>query len=327
MENCLVVIFAATAATYIGGKLYIVFWNRIIDTAITPAGFGILLPLIPIALATAGIGDWGVSIASFWIILVAGIVYWLDDFRGLTPWIRISIAFFFGALLFWFGVPENFFTGLDVLSLSIAFGVFSIVLTNVVNFYDGADLNLATMIFITGIILVFFSDTPSLTFQNIGWVMVGFSLGFGWINRIPLTLYLGDAGCFVVALLFLFFSINYALGSSNIPAELMLVLCLPVFDVLYVLVIRLYFKHDLLSRNYLHLYQRIRIKFGGFAHLLPQFLNVGGTLLMAEWIQSAGISRFWGLFASGIAFTPVFYLTCRILLVERNYFFGDGESN
>ena len=104
-------------------------------------------------------------------------------------------------------------------------------------------------------------------------------------------------------------------------------LALPVFDVFYVLLIRLYHKHDLLSRNSLHLYQRIKLRFGGFAHLMPPFITVGALLFLAAWIESTSISRFWALLFSSLAFTPVFYLCCRILLVERNYFFGDGESN
>jgi len=76
----------------------------------------------------------------------------------------------------------------------------------------------------------------------------------------------------------------------------------------------------------LHLYQRIGIRFGGFLHLIPQFINVGALLLLADWIESINISRFWALFFSSLAFTPIFYLVCRILMVERSYFFGDGES-
>ena len=325
MEDYLVLIFSATVATYIGGKIYIVLWGRIIDMVTTPTGFGILLPLILIALAAADVGVWRVPMASFWIIAFAGVIYWFDDLKGLPPWGRISIAFLFGALLFWTGAPENVFTELEMLGLFITFGVISIAITNVINFYDGVDLNVALMIFLTGIILVFFSDTASLILQNTGWVMVGFSFGFGALNRIPLKLYLGDAGCFVFALLFLYFLVNYALESIKVPFELMSVLALPAFDVFFVLLIRLYYKHDMLSRNYLHLYQRIHIRFGGFVHLIPQLVNVGAILLLTGWIESAAVERFWALLFASVAFTPIFYLSCRFLFVERGYVFGDGE--
>jgi UDP-N-acetylmuramyl pentapeptide phosphotransferase/UDP-N-acetylglucosamine-1-phosphate transferase len=322
-----VIIAFTAAATYFCGKVYIFLWNRTKGLTTAPSGFGMLLPLFVLTFMSVTHSGWVVSLVSILIIFIAGLIYWLDDLVHLPPWTRILIAFASGALLFLTASPETLFTPFELVSLSITCGIFSIGLTNVINFYDGSDLNLGTIVFLAGIILLFFSDTSNSEFENIGAVMVGFSIGFGWINRIPLSLYLGDSGAFVLALLFTLFLINYVLDLSYIPAELMLVLALPVFDVFYVLLIRLYYKHDLLSRNYLHLYQRIRIRFGGFAHLIPQFINVGALLLLADWIESTSISRFWALFFSSLAFTPIFYLVCRILLVERNYFFGDGGSN
>ena len=321
-------IIAITAATtYFFGKVYIFLWNRMKGLTTVPSGFGMLLPLFLLIFMLATQTGWVVSLISILIISIAGLIYWLDDLVHLPPWNRILIAFASGILLFLTASPDIFFTPLELVSLSIIFGIFSIGLTNVINFYDGSDLNLGTIGFLKGTFLMFFSDTSSVEFKNIGAVVVGFSIGFGWINRIPLSLYLGDSGAFVLALLFIFFLINYVLDLSHVPLELMLVLALPVFDVFYVLLIRLYCKHDLLSRNYLHLYQRIKIRFGGFLHLIPQFINVGMLLLLANWIESNGISRFLALLFSSLTFTPVFYLTCRILLVERDYFFGDGESN
>ena len=315
------------AGTYFFGKVYIFLWNRTKLLTATPTGFGMLLPLFVLILMVAIPEVASVSLVTILIIFISGLIYWIDDLIHLPPWTRILITFSSGALLFLTASPEMFLTPFEFAALTIACGIFSIGLTNVTNFYDGNDLNLTTMIFLAGIILLFFPDTSNSEFGNIGAVMVGFSIGFGWINKIPLSLYLGDSGAFVLALLFTLFLINYILDLSYIPAELMLVLALPVFDVFYVLLIRLYYKHDLLSRNYLHLYQRIRIRFGGFVHLIPQFINVGSLLLLANWIESTNISRFWALFISSLAFTPVFYLSCRILLVERTYFFNDGESD
>lgn len=323
--NELLIIFTA-AATYIVAKLYIFLWNEVRPLSSTPSGFGVLLPPFILLSMLVGSQASSDSFVSILVIFVSGLIYWVDDLMHLPPWIRISIAFLSGAILFQWGCPEAAFTPIGSLVLTIACGIFSAGLTNVTNFYDGKDLNLATMVFTTGIILKFFSDTSSSIFESIGEVLVGFSLGFGWVNRIPFALYLGDSGALVLALLFTLFLINYGLDLSYIPAELMLVLALPIFDVFYVLMIRLHLRHDLLSRNHLHLYQRIAIRFGGFVHLIPQFINVGALLLLANWIESSSISRFWALFLSSLAFTPVFYLICRALMVERSYFFGDGGS-
>ena len=322
-----VIIFFAAVAAYICGKGYIFLWSKKIDSTTTPVGFGVLLPVFVLTFMSLVHGGWSVTLSSILIISIAGLIYWFDDLAELHRLTRVFIAFFFGALLFWLISPEKLFTPLELVVLSIACGIFSTGLTNVINFADGADLNLASMIFSTGIILMFFSDTSNTELENIGSIMVGFSLGFGWINRRPFSLYLGDAGAFVLALFFILFLINYVLELSYIPAELMLVLALPVFDVFCVLLIRVYYKHDLLSRNSLHLYQRIWIRFGGFVHLIPQLVNIGVILLLADWIQSTSVPRFWALFLSSVAFTPLCYLACRMLLVERNYFFGDGEPH
>lgn len=321
-------IIAFTASfTYFIGKIYILLWNRTKGLSTVPSGFGMLLPLFLLAVTLITQTGWVVSLISILIISIAGLIYWFDDLVHLPPWTRIFIAFASGISLFLTASLDISFTPFELVSLSIMCGIFSIGLTNVINFYDGSDLNLGTMGFLTGAFLMLFSDMSGVEFENIGAVVVGFSIGFGLINRIPLSLYLGDSGAFVLALLFTFFLINYVLDLSYVPPELMLVLALPVFDVFYVLLIRLYCKHDLLTRNYLHLYQRIKIRFGGFLHLMPQFINVGMLLLLADLIESNSISRFSALFFSSLIFTPIFYLICRILLVERNYFFGDGESN
>lgn len=322
----LMIAFTATT-TYLFAKVYIFFWNRTKLLITTPSGFGMLLPLFLFIFIAVIPEASSVSLASISIVFISGLIYWMDDLIHLPPLTRILIAFSSGALLFLTASPEALFTPFELVVLAIACGIFSIGLTNVANFYDGSDLNLATIIFLSGIILLFFPETSNFELDNIGAVMVGFSIGFGWINRIKFSLYLGDSGAFVLALLFTLFLINYRLDLSYVPTELMLVFALPVFDVFYVLLIRLYFKHNLLSRNYLHLYQRIEIRFGGFAHLMPQFINVGALLFLADWTESIGVSRFSALLFSTLAFTPVFYLSCRILLVERNYFFGDGGSN
>ena len=322
----MIIVFTAASA-YICGKAYIFLWNKKIGLTTTATGFGVLLPFFLLAVMPLVLGGWPPSLGSILIICIAGLVYWLDDLLELYRLTRVLLAFFCGALLFWSASPEQLFVPLELLAFCVAFGIFSAGITNVINFADGADLNLAAMIFLSGIILIFFSDTTNTEFENIGSILVGFSLGFGWLNRTPFSLYLGDAGAFVLALLFTLFLINYVLELSYIPAELMLVLALPVFDVFYVLLIRLYCKHDLLSRNYLHIYQLIRIRFGGFVHLIPQMINVVLILFLADWIQSTGVTRFRALLLSSGAFTPICYLSCRMLLVERRYFFGDGESN
>ena len=325
MENFLVVFLSLILATYFCGKIYIFLWHKITkDNNSIPSGFGFILPLAPIALAALNIGVWKESIFDFWIIFCAGAIYLIDDLKGLSPWIRILIAFLFGGLLFWSVLPANDDT-LGLLLLVFLFGIISVILTNVINFYDGDDLNIASLIILTGLILVYFSDIDSLIFKNIGWVLIAFSLGFGAINRVPSTLYFGDAGCFVLALLFLYFLSHYNFALIKAPEELIAILALPFFDVFYVMLIRIYYKHDVLSRNYLHLYQRIRIRFGSFFYILPQVVNVLIILFFSYWINFNGMNKIWEILILCSFITPIFYLLCRFFFVKKSYFFGDGR--
>ncbi len=326
MENLLVVFLSLISVIYFCGKIYIFLWHKTIKNKnFIPTGFGFILPLVPITLASLNIGVWKGFILDFWIIFTAGAIYVIDDLRGLAPWVRILIAFLFGGLLFLSVIPLNNYVTLVILLLVILFGMISIVLTNVINFYDGADLNIASLIFLTGIILVYFTDTNSLIFENIGWVLITFSIGFGAINRVSSTLYFGDAGCFVIALLFLYFLSHYTFAFSKVPEELISILALPFFDVFYVMLIRVYYKHDVLSRNYLHLYQRISIQFGGFFHILPQAINVLVILFFSDLIDLYGINEMWEIIILCSLITPIFYLLCRFFFVEKSYFFGDGK--
>ena len=321
------IIFTAAVVAYICGKGYIFLWSKKTGPTTTPSGFGVLLPFFVLTFMALILKGWATSLNGILVIFVSGLIYWLDDLVELLRFTRILLAFCCGVALVLVVSPDALIRPLELVVFSIACGIFSFGITQVINFADGADLNLALMFFLSGVILIFFSETSNTELQNIGSIMVGFSIGFGWINRVPFSLYLGDAGAFVLALLFTLFLINHVLELSYIPAELMLVLALPVFDVFYVLLIRLYCKHDLLSRNSLHLYQRIRIRYGGFLHLIPQLINIIMILLLAGWVESTSVSRFWALFLSCAVFTPICYLSCRILMVERSYFFGDGGSN
>ena len=153
----------------------------------------------------------------------------------------------FGVILFLVEVAIVNYTNLYIFAFIISFGVISVGLTNMMNFYDGADLNLALIVFITGIILFTYTSPENEIMKNLGILMSAFGFGFGFFNIKPNTLYMGDSGSFVIALLFLYFIINLFTFKENIPIELIALLTLPFVDVLYVMIIRLYFRHDMLQ--------------------------------------------------------------------------------
>lgn len=326
MENFLYIVIFSVLLTFVFGKIYIKIWKASHKTENTPTGFGVCLPFLMMLYFFFISEIWTEINLSIFIIFCAGLIFLLDDIHGLPPIFRILISFLFGVLL----VLEASFFDLSseflLVSFCVFFGLISVGLTNVINFYDGVDLNLATIVFLASLILMSFSELDTTVF-HIGVIMLGFSLGFGLINKIPDTLFMGDSGSFVIALLFLYFMINYFVGNLIIPIEILSVLPLPIFDVFYVILIRLYYRHDILSRNYLHLYQRIRIRFGSFYHLLPQLVNVIIILLLNHIISPYFGNDFLVLVAICVIVTPLFYIVCRMYFVEKNYFFGDGKSN
>ncbi|MAD48441.1 MAG: hypothetical protein CMQ53_03700 [Gammaproteobacteria bacterium] len=327
MEISQIIFLYLIIFTYICGKIYILAWKKYASISITPSGFGIFLPIVIFISIINTFGFFSDAVLSFTAIIIGGIFYLFDDLRELPPWTRIFLSFIFGFILFLMANLNSNFVISSIFPSAIFFGIISIFITNAINFNDGADLNIATIIFLTGVVLIFFSDHSSLIIKNIGWTITAFSIGFGILNRTPSTLYIGDSGCFVLSLLFLYFSIEFLLEVNTVPVELMSVLALPFFDVFYVMLIRIYYKHDMLSRNYLHLYQRIKIVHGGFFHLIPQILCMTAIIFLSDLTIFLGFDKFWTLLFLSLIFTPIFYLLCRFLFIENEYFFGDGKKN
>tara|TARA_E500000178_G_C17007143_1_gene748673 strand:+ start:437 stop:1426 length:990 start_codon:yes stop_codon:yes gene_type:complete len=327
MQSYLFTFLIVSFATTICGKLYIHTWQKIYTRDVTPTGFGILYPVILVVYFFLNFEIFSASIKSSLIILFAGLIYLIDDMKGLHHWLRIFIAFIFGSLMFWIEYINGININFTMLGLLLFFGILSLGLTNMMNFNDGVDLNLALIILLSGLILFFYTNSENLIFKNIGVLTCAFAVGFGFLNKKPNTLFLGDAGAFVFALVFLFFILKFFTSSGEIPLELIAVLAIPMFDVFYVMLIRLYYKHNMLSRNYLHLYQRLRIIYGGFYHLIPQVINIIGVIFFAKLIEEYFIEKIWTLLVSGFLFTPTFYIICRFFFIERSYFFGDGELN
>ena len=142
-----IIIIIAAAASYICGKGYIFLWSKKIELTTTPSGFGVLLPVFVLTFMALILEGWATSLNGILIIFIASIIYWLDDLVELLRFTRILLAFCCGVALVLVASPEQLFTALELVVFSIACGVFSFGITQVINFADGADLNLAVMVF------------------------------------------------------------------------------------------------------------------------------------------------------------------------------------
>lgn len=319
-------VFAAcvAAVTLIAGLAYRRVWIRLRGTAATPTGFGVFLAAALLAGSLVFHLPGPVSIA-FGIIAGATAIYWLDDLRELSARLRMAVSFATGA-----AVCGLLLSGDANLSLwlivgaCLAAGGVNVVLTNIVNFYDGADLNLATFIALTAAgILLFTGGSIAMLVSAVA--CLGFIAPFAIMNSRPRTIYLGDAGSFAFASLLTMMTIIYLRGGRELPPTVAIPLALPAFDTFYVFCVRMIEKHDLLTRNYLHLYQKLNEHRRGFFYLVPQFANTLMALAVSMALQAAGLHPFVAVVLSAIGVTVPFYFACRRFLLPRAA--GAGASS
>jgi len=301
----------------VAGFVYCIAWKRLRGLEVTPSGFGVLLAFVLLGAASVAGASFDLM-ASISVIAVAAVGYWFDDIIELSAQVRIFISFSVGvaiisAFLNWSGTYSLLF----IFGICLAAGFVNVVFTNIVNFYDGADLNLATFIMLTACFVLVFLPAPS-EWWPIAVSCLAFIIPFAVMNMRPKTIYLGDSGSFVFASLLTVMAASFFKDSRSIPAEAAIPLALPAFDVFFVLLIRIREKHDLLTRNYLHLYQRLNRRYAGFGYLLPQIMNALLCLVFATAFQAAGFEKVFSLILAMTTMTIPFYFACRWFFLTRS---------
>ena len=210
-------------------SIYIYFFKRIIGKKIVPTGAGILLPFF-LVISLENFNQQNHLFLSIIVIFINALFYFIDDIRTLKPFVRIFIALLTGLLLVFVNKENLLISNLSNYILLIYFSIILLtcLLVNVLNFYDGSDLNLCIIIFLSGIILLFSNNYPILYSQYLGSVMISFALGFGALNSRPKIIYLGDSGSFSIAALIVFIFISALTESNYIPIEFISLLALPI---------------------------------------------------------------------------------------------------
>jgi UDP-N-acetylmuramyl pentapeptide phosphotransferase/UDP-N-acetylglucosamine-1-phosphate transferase len=300
---------AVTILTILVGFVYRRIWMRLRRDGVTPTGFGALLAPVMLGAALVS-GASNELIISLVTVLLVTALYWIDDLVHLSARVRIIVSLIAGLSI---GLAYLLDHGLGwplLWSAVLAAGIVSVVLTNMVNFYDGADLNLASFVALTAAMILFFTPLDR------DWVPVAvgtlaFVLPFALMNSRPRTIYLGDSGSFAFAGMLTAMVTAFFQDISKIAPEAAIPAALPALDVAYVFVVRIIEKHDMLTRNYLHLYQRLNRRHSGFGYLLPQFANVALCLAAAMLLQNLGLGRILSVTTAMIVVTLPFYFVCR----------------
>lgn len=312
--SLVVIAVLAAALTYLSAQVYRKVWQRRIPE-VTPTGFGAFMALTIAAGAVfsgAPAEYLGVSL----LVMAATALYWMDDVRGLGVRLRLAVQFVVGcAIVSLLLQPVHDIDIALLVVLGLAGGVVSVALTNIVNFYDGADLNLAVLVFLTAAsVLVFGASSPALVYMAV--LAIAFIVPFGIINRLPRSLYLGDSGSFAFAALVTIILCLYLRDPASIHPLIIAPVALPAFDTAFVFILRLLKKEDLLSRNWHHLYQRLQIERLGFFYLIPQPANLALIVGSSFLLESLGLEQLWAASLAIAICTPAFYFTGRRMLLR-----------
>jgi UDP-N-acetylmuramyl pentapeptide phosphotransferase/UDP-N-acetylglucosamine-1-phosphate transferase len=308
--------FCVTALTFVAGFFYRIAFKKMVGPEVTPSGFGVLLAFVLLGASIAA----SVSIElmlSMIVIAVAATGYWFDDIIELSAKIRILISFAVGfAIVSAFVNWSSTYSLLLILGICLAVGFVNVVFTNIVNFYDGADLNLATFILVTTCFVLMFLPSYS-EWMPIAVACLAFIIPFAVMNSRPKNIYLGDSGSFVFASLLTLMTVSFFKDFQSIPVEAAIPVALPALDVFFVLFIRIRDKHDLLTRNYLHLYQRLNRRYAGFSYLLPQIMNALICLVFAKAFKAAGLDSILAIILAMTTVTIPFYFFCRWFFLDK----------
>jgi UDP-N-acetylmuramyl pentapeptide phosphotransferase/UDP-N-acetylglucosamine-1-phosphate transferase len=314
----LVLLAGVAIVTLILGVIYRRLWLRYRSREITPTGFGVFLPVVLLTAVAASSASEPILAILGLLVLAVGI-YWLDDLRELSARVRMGVSFLtgagIGALILVSAAPPDPWVWIG---FGLAAGVLNVFLTNIVNFYDGADLNLATFIALTGVLILFSVPLDGNLVGVMGAACLAFVLPFAAFNVRPKMLYLGDAGSFAFSsVLVLLAMMLLKAGNEAVHPRILAALALPAFDTFYVLCVRVVEKHDLLTRNYLHLYQKLDLRYRGFAYLLPQVVNAALVVAAAAGLEALGWGRLWAVAVAMAVVTVPFYFLCRRLFLRE----------
>jgi hypothetical protein len=252
---------------------YIKIWKKFLDKV--PTGIGIIL-IIP----TIYYYEEKIYFINLVLILIFSLIYFLDDLIEINFLWRILLQIFASlAIFFSFSIQS------DYILIFSNICIFVIVM-NSINFQDGEDLNITILLSIIFFIFYFYSENNII--QKISEIILIFLISFSFFNIKKNNLYLGDSSCYVFSVIFFLF-IYEELYNLILIKLLIAAILYPIIDLFYVVFYRIIKKENLLSRNYLHLYQIIAKKFGFKLYLLPNILFPTLNIFISQYF-SLGIN-------------------------------------
>lgn len=296
-------------------RLYIFTWNYYIKNKV-PTGSGIILLLIYSYFLTYNFNLFEQISIYYYCFFILSFIYFLDDIYSLDYKIRILLILLISLLLLLIISSINSKIEFNLLNL-IIFTLIFFISVNYLNFQDGADLNLVIISFSIVLILIYFNYSFYLYNSIFFNLLIGFFISFSFFNYRPKNIFLGDTGALLIATLICLY-IFYSIFENQKENFLFLSPLLFIFlDCSFVLIVRIYKKENLLSRNFLHLYQKYQIKFNKKFYLIPYLINYFFIFIVINlyFLKFITINQ---AFVIIIFISVISYFTFNFYLIKKN---------
>lgn len=237
--------------------IYIKIWKKFSTKVPTGVGFLIIIPFF------FYYSNEYLYFINIFLIFIFSLIYYLDDLIEIHFLWRILLQILASLVVCIFYIID-FNLKLIFLTMSTF-----LILVNTLNFQDGEDLNLATLLII--IFGIFYFYTENNFTQNISEVILLYLISFSLFNLKKENLYFGDSGCYVMSIIILLL-INEESHNTTLIKSLIVIIIYPSIDLFYVVIYRILKKDNIFSRNYLHIYQITANKINSKVYLLPCIL-------------------------------------------------------
>ena len=280
-----------------------------------PSGGGIIFVAITVffGLFSWVLGNLSIFESSGWlawiplISLPLAIVGMLDDYRGVSVWIRFGIQFLTAALLLLISPLQ--YSWLLVIPLLIAI----VAVINFINFIDGMDgvLGASSFVFVLAGVISF-SASGAVDAQGLNpvslYALLGSLIGFLIWNWSPAKVFMGDVGSTFVGSVF----VGYVLQQDSYASAMSLLLVsFPLLaDAGGCVLRRIQYKQAILQPHKLMLYQRLNQN--GWKHSQVAILYCALTAFLAVIHVWGGL--FWMLKAIILESLVLLWLDQRVAL-------------
>lgn len=251
--------------------------------------FALLFALLPSLLASPS-PLLGALLAGGALVAALGIS---DDIFSLSPALKLFAEVFAALLPVFFGlVPKGLSFGTASLSLPTWLGIpltvlWILTLTNAFNMIDGLNGLCASQIILSSLFLALVFKAP------LALAPAGAAFGFLPYNRGRARTFLGDGGALLFGYALALFS--FGLQGDSFALATPLLFFLPLLDLLWVFLLRLYKRKNPFSADASHLHHRLRRC--GF--------SAGGAVLLLACLSLFGFAAFLLFFS---AEAPLFSL-------------------